>query len=94
MAASNGLVTVGEGTELEIAKELALNNVNAYIMNSDNRAGKLTAGTINVKKPYTTGPSVTNYGIWKTDRLIAPGGSIFNSGVAYIKTQKESRIFT
>ena len=85
VAASNGLVTVGEGTELAIAKELALNNVNAYIMNSDNRAGKLTAGTINVKKPYATGPSVANYGIWKTDRLIAPSGSIFNSGAAYIK---------
>lgn len=85
LAASNGLVTVGEGTELTIAKELTLNNVNAYIMNSDNRAGKLTAGTINVKKPYATGPSVANYGIWKTDRLIAPSGSIFNSGVAYIK---------
>lgn len=85
LAASNGLVTVGEGTELTIAQELTLNNVNAYIMNSDDRAGKLTAGTINVKKPYATGPSVANYGIWKTDRLIAPSGSIFNSGVAYIK---------
>lgn len=85
VAASNGLVTVGEGTELTIAKELTLNNVNTYIMNSDNRAGKLTAGTINVKKPYATGPSVANYGIWKTDRLIAPSGSIFNSGAAYIK---------
>lgn len=88
LAARNGSIFIAPGADLKVKEELTLNNAQTYVSSTDNRKGRLTAATINIQKPYTVvgpGPSIVNYGIWRTDRLIAPDGSIFNGGGAYIK---------
>lgn len=95
VAASNGFVSLGEGAKL-IVEELTLDNAQVSVSGSMNRNGILTAGTINVKKPYTAGagPSVVNYGILKADKLIAPSGNIFNASTVYIKNVEKMKDLT
>lgn len=95
VAASNGFVSLGEGAKL-IVEELVLDNAQVSVSGSTNRNGILTAGTINLKKPYTAGPgpSVANYGILKADKLIAPSGNIFNASTVYIKNVEEMKDLT
>lgn len=95
VAASNGFVSLGEGAKL-IVEELVLDNAQVSVSGSTNRNGILTAGTINLKKPYTAGagPSVVNYGILKADELIAPSGNIFNASTVYIKNVEEMKDLT
>ena len=95
VAASNGFVSLGEGAKL-IVEELVLDNAQVSVSGSTNRNGILTAGTINLKKPYTAGPgpSVANYGILKADKLIAPSGNIFNASTVYIKNVEKMKDLT
>lgn len=91
---NSGQASVKAGTKLTVENEITLTNTNVYVESSEAVAGTLKAGTINVKTPYSKGPSIANYGIWNADKLIASDGSILNIGRAYIKNVEKVKNIT
>ena len=90
---SNDITYVSSGTKVIVDNTLLLNKAmisiqpmqtsDAYVLEN----GELTAGTINIKDINSQyGIAISNIGILRADKLVAPVGRIENGGTAYVKT--------